>query len=114
VFADPGFGAALCFIDPCIRDPGLTSRIIFPRAKKQFIGLKILEFFDADPDPRSFDPGSGIKDGKFRSGINIPDSQHCQPSVTNIRIRNYKTIIIKPNNWYRWCVGLGYLKDSEL
>ncbi len=48
-------------------DPGWKSRIIFPRAWKQFFGLKILEFFDADPDPGS--------------GINIPDPQHwlkCQ------------------------------------
>jgi hypothetical protein len=40
---------------------------------KQFFGLKILIFFDADPDPGvriflTLDPGSGI---------NIPDPQHC-------------------------------------
>jgi hypothetical protein len=43
-----------------------------------FLGLKYLKFFDADP-------GSGmekvrIRDGKNsdpKSGINIPDPQHC-------------------------------------
>jgi hypothetical protein len=43
-----------------------------------FLGVKILQFFDEDP-------GSGmetvrIRDGKKsdpRSGINIPDPQHC-------------------------------------
>jgi hypothetical protein len=38
--------------------------------------LKILKFFDADPDPESgifliLDSGSGME--KFGSGINIPD-----------------------------------------
>ncbi len=55
-----------CLFDPWIRDPGWvkksrwTSRIIFPRAKKQFFGLKILQFFDADPEsfwPWIRDPG---------------------------------------------------------
>ncbi len=36
-------------------DLGKTSQIIFLRAQKQFLGLKILKFFDADPNP-----GSGI------------------------------------------------------
>jgi hypothetical protein len=45
-------------------DPGLTIRIIFPRALKQFFGVKILNFYDADPGWRKF--GFGI-------GINIPD-----------------------------------------
>jgi hypothetical protein len=55
----------------------------------QFLGLKILILFDADPDPGSgifytldpgseifftLDPGSEIE--KFGSGINIPDPQH--------------------------------------
>ncbi len=60
-----------------IRDLGWTTRIIFPRAYKPFLWVKILEFFDADP-------GSGmgtirIRDGKKSdpgSGINIPDPQH--------------------------------------
>ncbi len=36
--------------------------------------VKILKFFDADPE--YFDPGSGIRMEKFGSGINIPDPQH--------------------------------------
>ncbi len=59
------------------QDPGWTFRIIFARAWKQFLGLKILKFFNADPDPWSrisliLYPGSGME--KFESGINIPDS----------------------------------------
>jgi hypothetical protein len=43
-------------------------------------GLKILKFFDADPDLGSCQPW--IQDGTNRirdsgSGINIPDPQHC-------------------------------------
>jgi hypothetical protein len=41
--------------------------------------LKMLKFFDVDPDPGygvflTLDPGFGLE--KFRSGINIPDPQH--------------------------------------
>jgi hypothetical protein len=36
-------------------DKKSSSRIIFPGAYKQFFGLKILKFFNADADP-----GSGI------------------------------------------------------
>jgi hypothetical protein len=44
-------------------------------------GFKVLKFFDVDPDLGTeirnlFDPGSGIRDGKFGSGKNIPDPQH--------------------------------------
>jgi hypothetical protein len=41
---------------------------------KQFFGLKILKFFDADLDPGSFDPESGME--KFGSGIKVSDPQH--------------------------------------
>jgi hypothetical protein len=59
-------------------DPGLTTRIIFPRAQEPFFWVKILKLFDADP-------GSGrekirIRDGKNSdpgSEMNIPDPQHC-------------------------------------
>jgi hypothetical protein len=45
---------------------------------KTIFWVKILKFFDADPDPGSgifltLDPGWK----KFGSGINIPDPQHC-------------------------------------
>ncbi len=44
--------------------------------------VKILEFFDADPDPgfgifMNLDPG--LK--KFGSGINIPDPHYCIPGT---------------------------------
>jgi hypothetical protein len=41
----------------------------------QLFGLKILKFFEADPDPGSCQPGSGMEE--VGSGINIPDLQHC-------------------------------------
>ncbi len=42
-------------------DPGWTTRIIFPRElKKHFFGIKILEFFDADPWCKKI----WIRDGK--------------------------------------------------
>jgi hypothetical protein len=48
-----------------------------PRAYKQFLVLKILKFFDADPDRRSgiriFYPGSVFRGGKIGSGMFIPD-----------------------------------------
>jgi hypothetical protein len=61
-----------------IRDPGVTTQIIFSRAWKPFFGIKILKFFDGDP-------GSGMKRIRIRdpgwkklvSGINIPDPQQC-------------------------------------
>ncbi len=50
----------------------------FRELRKQFLGLKILKFFDAVPE--SFltwirDPGG--KNSDPGSGINIPDLQHC-------------------------------------
>ncbi len=45
-------------------DPGSY----FRELKNNFLGLKILKFFDADP-------GSGME--KFGSGMFIPDPQHC-------------------------------------
>jgi hypothetical protein len=63
-----------CFLDPCIRD---GSRIrdeqpksLFWELRKSFFGLKILKFFDVDPDP-------GWKNSHPGSGINTPDPQHC-------------------------------------
>jgi hypothetical protein len=40
-------------------DPGLTTRIIFPRAYKPILWVKILKFFDADP-------GSGMEKIRIR------------------------------------------------
>jgi hypothetical protein len=59
---DPGFGA---FLTPGsgIRiqdsDPGLTTRIIFPRAYKTIFWVKVLKFFDAYP-------GSGMEKIRIR------------------------------------------------
>ena len=61
-------------------DPGWTIRIMFPRALKQFLGLKYLNSLNVDP-------GTGmetirIQDGKnlnLGSGIKIPVPQHCSP-----------------------------------
>jgi hypothetical protein len=60
------------------KNPNPRSRmnipIIFPKAWKQFLGLTILKFFDADPgsgNQNLVDPGSGTPG----SGINIPDPQ---------------------------------------
>jgi hypothetical protein len=52
----------------------MKSRIIhvFLRAWKHFYGLNILKFFVADPDPGSFRPWIGIRDGK-QSGFGIQD-----------------------------------------
>jgi hypothetical protein len=63
-------------------DPGSTSQVRFPRAYKQFFGLKCLNSLMRIRirDPRIFltlDPGWE----KFGSGINIPISQHCFLSV---------------------------------
>ncbi len=52
------------------------SQIIFPRAWKQFFGLKITSILWCGSGIRNlFEPGSGLE--KFGSGINIPDPQHC-------------------------------------
>ncbi len=53
----------------------------FPRAQKQFFGLKILKFFNGNPDPGSgifftLNPGSAMKNSDPGSGINIPDPLH--------------------------------------
>jgi hypothetical protein len=48
-----------------------------PESIETILGLKILEFFDADPGSGIFlslDPISEME--KFESGINIPDPQH--------------------------------------
>ncbi len=66
-----------CYFDPGIRNewkirirdphPGLTTRIKFPRAEKQFLGLKYFNSLMRIRDP-------GWK--KFESGMNIPDPKH--------------------------------------
>jgi len=87
-----GSGSGIrCIIDPWIRDlgwlksqdpdrdPGWTTRIIFPRALNPFFWVKILKFFDADP-------GSGMEkiriwDGK-KSDPGIRDREKHPGSAT--------------------------------
>jgi hypothetical protein len=57
---------------------GMNSRIIFPRAWKQFFGIKILKFFDGKIRIRDL----GWK--KFGSGMFIPDPQYFPGSGTPI------------------------------
>jgi hypothetical protein len=67
-----------------ILDPGWTSRIIIPRALKQFFGFKCLNSLMRIRDPEFFYPGSGMEKfgsrirEKFGSGIRekYPDRQH--------------------------------------
>jgi hypothetical protein len=80
---DPGSGAFLP-LDPGsgsdIRDgeksgsvSGMNIPNNFSESLQTVLGLKILKFFDANPE--SFWPW--IRDGKIRTGINIPDPQYC-------------------------------------
>jgi hypothetical protein len=78
-----------CLFDLWIRDPGWVKKIririwdkqsgsYFREFRNHFLGLKYLNFFDADPgfgiwDGKNSDPGWK----KLGSGINIPDPQHC-------------------------------------
>ncbi len=58
---DPGW-VKIRIRDP---DPGWTTQIIFPRAYKQFFGLKYLNFLmrrSGSGIRNLFDPGSGIRD----------------------------------------------------
>jgi hypothetical protein len=51
------------------RDPGSERNIpdhIFESLEAIFLGLKIINFFDADPDPDLFDTGYWIQYGKIR------------------------------------------------
>jgi hypothetical protein len=73
-----------------IRDPGGIKKIklrirdehpgsYFRKIRNNFLGVKILKFLDADPDPQCFWPW--IRDGKNSypgSEINIQDPQHCK------------------------------------
>ncbi len=59
-----------CLFDPWIRDPGWTTRIIFPRAYEQCFGLKYLISLMRIPDGKNSDPGSGDRGWKkLGSGI---------------------------------------------
>jgi hypothetical protein len=59
-----------CLFYPWIRDPGSWVKIKIRIPELRIFGLKILKFFDVDPE--SCDPGAGIRE----SGINILDPQH--------------------------------------
>jgi hypothetical protein len=76
-FADPESGVFLPL------DPGSGMMNIqdhFSESLETFLGLKILKFFHADPDPKSgilFNLDPGWKNSDPGSEINIPDPQHC-------------------------------------
>ncbi len=57
---------------------------------KQFLGLKILKFFDADPGPGIF--LTRIRNGKTRSGINIPDPHATLATVKEFSNKNIEYI----------------------
>jgi hypothetical protein len=64
------------------RDPDHVSESL-----ETIFGLKILKFFDADPDPGTgifFNPVFGMK--KFGSGMNIPDPQQCYAECFSTRV----------------------------
>jgi len=82
--ADPDPGSRTwCLFAPWIRDPrwvnnqdpdtgsgsGMNNPDHIFESLKTIFWVKILKFFDAEP-------GFGME--KFRSGINIPDPQHCK------------------------------------
>jgi hypothetical protein len=62
----------------------MNTRIIFPRAWKQFLWVNILKFFEADPEWKK--SGSGMEKIRIRnpgwekigSEMNIPEPQHCK------------------------------------
>ncbi len=71
--------------DPWIRDPvWVKIPDHFTESLETIFWVIILKLFDVDVDAdlgfgTLFDPGSGIRDGKYsdlESGINIPDPQH--------------------------------------
>ncbi len=75
--ADRGSGA---FLTPGSGMGKQSNQILFPRALKQFFGFKYLNSLMRTRDPRSGMEKTRIRDPrwkKFRSGINIPDPQHC-------------------------------------
>ncbi len=61
--------------------------------------VKILKFFDVDPDPGSgifltLDLGSGME--IFRSGINFPNPQRCK--YRYLFFNSKSTVVVTPNN----------------
>jgi hypothetical protein len=84
-----------CLFDPgiqCLLTPGhpgfgMGKKInIRDPENEQFFGLKILKFFDAEPDPGSgirnlFDLGSWIRDGKIRIRDKHPGSATLPPWI---------------------------------
>ncbi len=71
---NPGCGLGKNQDPDSASDSGMNKGIIFLKARNKFFGLKILKFFDADPDSGSFWPW--IRDGNIRIRDNSPDPQH--------------------------------------
>jgi hypothetical protein len=82
-------------------------------SQKQFFGLQILKFFDADPDPGSgifltLDPVSGMekKNSDPGSGINIPDPQPCWK--VNLRFKDNCLNDMISSSENVWCTVLQF------
>jgi hypothetical protein len=80
----------------------------FLELKKQFFGLKILKFLDADPGWKNLDPGSGI---------NIPDPQHCFNAISSLSLvmsplRHVKKMLLKEES-YDFARGLKKSSDES-
>jgi hypothetical protein len=85
-----------CFFDPWIRDPGGIKKIklrirdehpgsYFREIRNNFLGVKIIKFLDADPDPECFWPWIRVGKNSYPgSEINIPDPQHCKTDTGQI------------------------------
>jgi hypothetical protein len=61
-----------------------------------------------DPDPDSgnlVDPGSGFRDGKFGSGINIPNPQHWHKGIKYINtLINISNLSPKRKELAKFCI----------
>jgi hypothetical protein len=65
----------------------MNNPYLISESLETFFRVKILKFFDADPDP-------GWKYSNPGSGINIPDPQHCSHDVQRmerLRLESEKT-----------------------
>jgi hypothetical protein len=66
------------------RSPGsnCTTRIIFPRLRNHFYGVKMLKFFDADPESGMEKFGSGMEKIRIRD-------KHPESATLTVRTFSY-------------------------